>query len=530
MPDSPVTPPRPLGSFLPESGGTAPKFGLRGDLSTPISEIAEDSRKVGPGWLFVARRGRRFDGRAFVQDAIERGAAAVMTDDPEIASTIDVPCVLTEELPRLCAITAERFFGEPSSRLTLIGVTGTNGKSTVVHLCRSLLSGAGRKCGMVGTIEIDDGLGVRPATLTTPPSIEMSRTLATMVRSGCRAAAIEVSSHALTQDRVSGLRFGVGLFTNLTSEHLDEHGTMPRYAEAKSRLFAMLPGDGVAVVNADDPYMPQVAAPAECRVWQMSLRRDWGIHVKIASRSPLGMRLRMQGPWGVAHARIGLIGDHNAMNVLQAFAAAYAAGATPSDLTRALERATAPPGRLERVADGTPAVFVDYAHTPDALERVLATLRPICRGKLIAVFGCGGDRDRSKRPMMGEIGARLADVPIITSDNPRTEDPASIAGEVYGGVPDGERSRMRVVLDRAEAIATAIGEAGPDDVVLIAGKGHEDYQILRGEDGDEQRIAFDDRAHAFEALRRLRADPEITVRPGAMSPRPGGVSGQAPSP
>lgn len=530
MPEPSAISTRPLGSFLPEPGGSGPSFELRGDRSTPIAEIAEDSRKVGPGWLFVARRGRKFDGRAFVKDAVERGAAAVMTDDPEVASTIDVPCVLTNELPRLCAITAERFFGEPSSRLTLIGVTGTNGKSTVVHLCRTLLNGAGRKCGMVGTIEIDDGVGVRAATLTTPPSIELSRTLATMVRSGCRAAAVEVSSHALTQDRTSGVRFGVGVFTNLSSEHLDEHGTMPRYAEAKSRLFAMLPGDGVAVVNADDPYMPQVAAPAQCRVWQASLRRERGIHVKIASRTPTGMRLRMQGPWGVAHARIGLIGDHNAMNVLQAFAAAYASGATPSDLTRALERATAPPGRLEPVGEGSPAVFVDYAHTPDALERVLATLRPVCRGRLIVVFGCGGDRDRSKRPMMGEIAARLADIPIITSDNPRTEDPASIAGEVYGGVPESDRSRVRVVLDRAEAIATAVSEAGPEDVVLIAGKGHEDYQILRGEGGGERRIAFDDRAHAFEALRGRRADPEITVRPGAMSPRPGGVSGQAPSP
>ena len=518
--------------------------------SVRICDITEDSRTVMPGSLFVARRGEKSDGRAFVPAAVGAGAVAILSDDPALRlpapsgsghTQEHAELLLTEDLPLAAARVAERFYGDASSKLTSVGVTGTNGKTTVTWLVHQALNLIGVRCGMMGTVCIDDGTEVAPATLTTPPALEVSRTISRMLESGCRACVMEASSHALHQRRVGGVRFRIGVFTNLTHDHLDYHGTMESYAECKAMLFESLPAGeervggggsagagegvngasrgGVAIVNVDDPWHTRMVRDTVARVVRCSLvaggvgssgGAEWrGV---VESTGLAGMECRVLGrtmsgevDWSL---RLPLIGEHNLMNALQAMAVLDEMGVAAEDIRATMESSKAPPGRLELVtawADPL-AVYVDYAHTDDALRRVLTVGRSVVRsgsgerGRLWVVFGCGGDRDRTKRPKMGNAAAELADRLVITSDNPRTEDPRAIVEQVLAGVPSQARGKSVVEMDRRRAIELAIREAQPGDLVIVAGKGHEDYQILPDGHGGTTKIHFDDREVAREAL------------------------------
>jgi UDP-N-acetylmuramoyl-L-alanyl-D-glutamate--2,6-diaminopimelate ligase len=483
---------------------------LRG-VDLDISRVTDDSREAGPGCLFVARTGTAADGRAFAADAVRRGAAAVMFvgEDPlageaAAAHAVRVRLPAGTDLARFAAVLADRIEGCPSQWLDLVGVTGTNGKTTIAFLVQQFLRAAGRRCGVIGTVVIDDGMEARPAALTTPGAIETAAVLGRMVRNGCSACAMEVSSHALDQGRADALRFRTAVFTNLTGDHLDYHGTMERYAEAKSRLFALLPPDGTAVVNVDDPWHAAMLAPCRGRVLRCSLRGAADCSAEIHEARLGWQDATFTGPWGSARVRLPVVGRHNAMNALQSAAAAWTVGVGADAVARTLAACQAPPGRLEPVTgpEDPFAVLVDYAHTDDALLNVLSALRPLVgpKGRLVTVFGCGGDRDRTKRPRMMDVACTRSDRVVVTSDNPRTEDPEAIIDEVMSGRPAGALAEVVRCTDREEAIRRAVGEAGPGDIVLIAGKGHEDYQIV----GRERR-PFDDRAVARAALGRVPA-------------------------
>ena len=526
-----------------------------------ITDLTEDSRTATPGCLFIARGGTKTDGRKFIADAIARGAVAVLSDDPNVEVPSRVALILTNgnpsdavktggpqalasagaenaeggnSYPALIARLAERFFGNPSARVTLIGLTGTNGKTTTTHLIHQLLNGdrlaasgrrggngaVQRKCGLIGTVLTDDGRETKPSTLTTPSAIDVSRALARMVAHGCTHAVMEVSSHALDQGRVAALRFDVGVFTNLTGDHLDYHGSMPAYAASKARLFEMLPGErdgGLAVVNADDESAPRMVRDCKARVARCRLSEDGQAEAraKVIALHPTGTEVEFVGLWGAFEILLPLVGRHNVCNALQAACVAWRCGLTREDLVEILARVQAPPGRLEPVTRaGEPfGVFVDYAHTDDALENVLSALRPTvpAGGRLTVVFGCGGDRDKTKRPRMATVACRLADRVVITSDNPRTESPGAIIADILTGVPYETRRSVLTQADRRLAIEECIAAAKPRDVIVIAGKGHEDYQIV----GTVKR-PFDDRIVAREAVDR-RLDSERASRPdGAL--------------
>ncbi len=474
---------------------------VRGSGRSDVSEIVEDSRCASTGCLFVARAGTTLDGRAFIAEAVAGGAVAVLTDQP---ASVGPPVVVLAcaDVPLAAALLAERFCGRPSEALTLVGITGTNGKTTTAHLVHQILNRGGVRCGLVGTVRIDDGAVVTAASLTTPPAIELSRALRAMVDSGCTCAVVEASSHALDQKRTAGLRFDGAVFTNLSGDHLDYHRTFDAYAEAKAILFESIGPEGWAVVNADDPVSERMSRRCRGRVVTCGLRaRDAECRAEVVRETAGGCEVVFGGPWGRLEVALPLIGRHNVANALQAAAVCHLLGLDRSALAAGLSRCAAPPGRLEPVsgADHEFSVLVDYAHTDDALENVLRALRPLVggAGRLRVVFGCGGDRDRSKRPRMAAVAWRYADEVIITSDNPRTEDPQRIVDEVVAGVPRERRGETTCLLDRREAIDRAIERARPGDVVLIAGKGHEDYQII----GTVKR-PFDDRRVAAAAVVR----------------------------
>lgn len=467
-----------------------------------VRDLTDDSRRVEPGSLFLARAGARADGRDHIADAVRRGAVGVVCDSPATGAhrraAGNVPLVEVESLGAVTGVISERFFGEPAKRLRLIGVTGTNGKTSVAHLATGILRGMGVETACIGTLGCDLGGEVLRTGLTTPGAIELSRLLAHAVKHGARAAVIETSSHALEQGRVAALRFDVGVFTNLSRDHLDDHGDMASYGAAKARLFSGLDADALAIVNAADPSCDTMLARCDASV----LRCGADATVEIARASLDHLELRLRGAWGDVAAAPALIGEFNAMNALQAFGAAQRVcellDITTEGLAEALSGLSEPAGRLERVAAARPAVFVDYAHTPAALEAALLGLRPLTEGRLVCVFGCGGDRDRGKRPEMGRVVSELADFAVVTSDNPRTEEPAGIIADVVRGMSGNATSVVEVRRDLA--IQQAIECAGDDDTVLIAGKGHEDYQLLPGGNGGVRRIRFDDRAFARTAL------------------------------
>jgi UDP-N-acetylmuramoyl-L-alanyl-D-glutamate--2,6-diaminopimelate ligase len=466
-----------------------------------VQGLAMDSRRVRPGDLFFALGGQKSRGDAHVSDALARGATAVVTA-PETAAAVpaSVPCIEVAE-PRLAlAQAAARWFKHPARALKVIAVTGTNGKSTTTFLVDAILRTAGMRSGVIGTTgyRIDDEQ--RPAAFTTPEALELQGLLREMADRGLQAVALEVSSHALVQHRSHGLEFDVAVFTNLTHDHLDFHGTLEAYRDAKLMLF-----DGrntprstkpaTAVINHDDPAGPDVRAAAVSAGLAVIGygTRHAEIEIEAVTPGPKGLKLQLAYR-GVEHAiDLPLLGSYNAWNAAAAFGSALALGITADVAVRGLAMARGVPGRLERVDQAQSfTVAVDYAHTPDALERSLAAIREHGARRVLLVFGCGGDRDRAKRPVMGAIAARDADLAWVTNDNPRSEDPAAIAEQVRAGDPQG---RLRVELDRRRAIAAAIEAAAPGDAVLIAGKGHETTQTI----GDQVE-AFDDREVARELL------------------------------
>jgi UDP-N-acetylmuramoyl-L-alanyl-D-glutamate--2,6-diaminopimelate ligase len=474
-----------------------PEREVLGPLPRTVSGLTDDSRQVTAGGCFVAVRGLRADGHRFIPQAVERGARAVVAEPPDPLPGQAVGRILVPDTRRTLPRLADAYYGHPSHALTVVGITGTNGKTTTSYLCEALLRARGLATGVIGTIQYVVRGRAREAGQTTPEAIELQGLLAEMVTAGVGGVAMEVSSHALALHRVDGVGFDVAVFTNLTQDHLDFHRTMEAYAAAKRRLFAELlkPG-GTAVLNADDPVGAEWAAALPGRALTFGLATGHAIH-PIQHRSGLdGIRLRATSPAGPIDLVSPLIGEHNVMNLLGGVGAGVALGLAPAVISSALASVTRVPGRFEQVHAGQDfLVVVDYAHTPDALHRVLETARRLTPGRLAVVFGAGGDRDRGKRPVMGRIAATLADRVWLTSDNPRSEDPAAIIEEIAAGVrppPPGGCARDP---DRREAIRQALEWARSGDTVVIAGKGHEPYQIIA-----DQVLPFDDRLVARELL------------------------------
>ena len=505
----------PLHSLLRKSGlEVPPALG-----EAVVIGVSCDSRRVGPGTLFVGVPGGQVDGGLFWPKALSSGAVAAVIGAAAAAqcppSVTDPVLVVQEPLAEVAGRLAAAFWGEPSQQLALIGVTGTNGKTTTTYLIEHLAAACGQPVALFGTLSNRWPGHSATASHTTAFADELQRQLAEAVAAGARVGAMEVSSHALDQARVAGCHFAGAVFTNLTQDHLDYHPSMQAYFEAKALLFASERLAGGAVVNIDDPWGAQLAERLAgilgARLWRCSLATP--AEVAGAGGTELGVRDLVFGadgvsgtlvsPLGSGPFRSPLVGRFNLMNLLQAVGALLQQGLEPAPLLAAIESFRGVPGRMERVVlaggggTGLPAVLVDYAHTPDGLENALAACRPFCSGRLICVFGCGGDRDRGKRPQMAAIAARLADRVVVTSDNPRTEDPQRILDDVVAGIPAG--TDLVVEGDRAAAIAAGIAAAATGDLVLIAGKGHEDYQIL-----GTTKIHFDDREEAQKAL-RLRA-------------------------
>ena len=574
---------------------------VSGSGDTLVTDLTEDSRQVVVGCMFVARRGEHFDGRNYVPAAVRAGAVAILSDDADLINQFraeDIAAggsgegiafvVIEEDFDIGIAVIAERFFGNPSKELVLIGITGTNGKTTTAHLVQHLLNTAGTygvhkinedipqldfKCGLIGTVCIHDGKDEKPASLTTPFAIDLSRTLAVMVENGCNCAVMEISSHALAQNRVAGLEFKAAVFTNLSGDHLDYHSDMEEYATAKAKLFEMVSESSIVVVNSDDPATDRMlrnckaARIIKCRVYsegewiqyndkynfaanghidtndvinddvvddddekdaaddleievkfhdmdldtvlESTLMEETADHIEniqdvewsgfedgadsgkpralecwagIITCTARGILLEYAAPWGEFQIELPLLGRHNVANALQASAIAATAGLTAAELYMGLINCQAPPGRLQRVTeiDEPFTVLVDYAHTDDALDNVLSSVRSVVPegGRLLVVFGCGGDRDKSKRPRMGEVACNVADVVYVTSDNPRTEDPTAIINDIMAGVDLTVNDQILVEPDRKAAITHCILQMKPGDVLVIAGKGHEDYQII----------------------------------------------------
>ena len=477
----------------------------------PISSITSDSRLVGEGTLFLGLPGERVDGGRFWHQALQDGAAAAVIGP---AAAQEFPpgagqpvVVVSDSVARTVGELAAAYWGHPCRRMGLIGVTGTNGKTTTTHLIEHLAVQAGRPTALFGTLVNRWPGHSITATHTTSVADRLQAQLANAASAGSQLAAMEVSSHALVQQRVAGCRFAGAVFTNLTQDHLDYHQTMEAYFEAKARLFAapLLEGDGpTAVVNGDDPWGRRLAEQLGERCWCSSLA-DPQAELQMADLQMTGQGVsgRLISPVGSGAFHSPLLGRFNLMNLLQSVGVLLQRGLPLDPLLGAVGSFRGVPGRMQRVvvegaeAAALPTVLVDYAHTPDGLENALAASRPFAEGRLVCVFGCGGDRDRGKRPQMAAIAARLADRVVVTSDNPRTEDPDQILADVVAGIPSG--TELRVERDRARAIAEAIAEASAADLVLIAGKGHEDYQILGTE-----KVHFDDREQAEQALRQRR--------------------------
>ena len=470
---------------------------VTGTLARDVTSICYDSRQVGPGSLFCAIEGNRVDGHAFIEQAIERGATAVVSQKPNL--TTRATHIQVQDSREALARLAATFYADPSTRLRLVGVTGTNGKTTTTFLIKHLLERAGQPTGLIGTVGYQIGQRVLPAHRTTPESVDLQELFSQALDAGCVNLAMEVSSIALALNRVDEVRFRVGVFTNLTQDHLDFHRGMKEYFQAKEKLFAMISSDlpevGAAVINVDDPYGQQLVARFSDRLtvltYGMGARADFRASSFRVESTGTSYQLDVKGKSYLV--RVPLIGRFNIYNSLAALAAASSLGVDIRSSVLALARAPQIPGRLEAVpAKRQFQVFVDYAHTDDALSNVMKTCRDLNPARLIVVFGCGGDRDRAKRPLMGAVADQFADYAIVTSDNPRKEDPEAIIREVVAGF---KGKKFETIVDRREAINRAITLARPRDIVLIAGKGHEKYQEFH-----DHTVPFDDIEVALRAL------------------------------
>lgn len=460
-----------------------------------IDHLAHDSRKVGPHGLFVAIRGEQADGHLFIDKAVQNGAIAIVCEavpEDAVAQASGTAFVHVTNSRAALAELSAAFYGDPAHQLKLVGVTGTNGKTTTTFLLHHLLTTLGERTGLIGTIELRLGGAPIEASLTTPDALEINRLLRTMVTQGCTACVMEVSSHALDQDRVRGLRYDAALFTNLTRDHLDYHPSLQHYLAAKKKLFDGLTPEATALYNRDDAAGPQMVADTAAHVVSYGRTPEADLQVEVLANRLDGLRLRLDG----RERTFRLVGLFNAYNLLAAYGAGRALGYAPGDVLDALATAAPVPGRFEqfRFASGT-TVIVDYAHTPDALENVLQTIhetRP-AEAAVWCLFGCGGDRDRDKRRLMGAIAERHADRVIVTSDNPRTEDPEAIMNDIRRGMD--RPGEALWIVDRRAAIREAAARARPGDVVLVAGKGHEPYQVI----GTEKR-PFDDREEVKQSF------------------------------
>jgi UDP-N-acetylmuramoyl-L-alanyl-D-glutamate--2,6-diaminopimelate ligase len=508
-----------LGTLVAASHTLAPDARGRvadaGRQNTTNQGVTHDSRAVTEGVVFVAIRGQRADGGAFAVDAARRGAAAIVSEAPAPPG-IDVPWIQTPDARLALAELAGIFFDNPSHALTVVGVTGTNGKTTSTYLLAAVFDAAGMACGRMGTVTVRVGPAAtdeRDAAHTTPEAPEVQRFLREMVDNGCKACAMEVSSHALALHRVSGVRFAAGVFTNLTRDHLDFHVDMKQYFAAKRRLFEMLPAGAPAVINVDDPYGQELAASVPNAV-TFALQRQAAVRATGIQSTLEGLAFQVETPRGALSIRSPLVGRPNVYNILGVVAATHALGVDPKAIEEGISRLDGVPGRFQVVSSSTDEVrvVVDYAHTDDALKNLLETARPLTSGRLITVFGCGGDRDRTKRPLMGNVASRLSDLVVLTSDNPRSEDPMRIIDEIKRGIvmpaepgaPQRPTTPLQVHPERRKAIEQAIRAAEPGDLVIIAGKGHEKYQVTA-----ERTIPFDDVEVAQAALASRRRGSRV---------------------
>ena len=476
---------------------------LIGDKDTVIRDIAHDSRKVGPGTLFVCMVGVHVDGHKFIPQAVEKGAVAILTEK-EITAPAGAAVLRVENLTEALETMVPYFHDYPARRMRLIGITGTNGKTTTSYMTRAILRAAGHKVGLIGTIQIMIEDEVLPIHNTTPDVVELQHTLALMADRGMDYVVMEVSSHALDQNRVAGCEFDTAVFTNLTQDHLDYHKTLENYKLAKARLFDLLSDrsnqkqNKTAVVNIDDGAGSTMLEHAACSHITYAIHKAADLQAQDIHVHAGGADFTIAGAFGTMPLQLKITGIFNVYNVMSAVGAALAEHIDPACIRQTLQEFRSVPGRFELVDEGQDfSVIVDYAHTPDGLENILHTARQIAKKRIITVFGCGGDRDRTKRPIMGHIAAELSDVVIATSDNPRTEDPEFILSQVEAGVRETLGSKQHEkITDRRTAIFRAVELAEPEDIVVIAGKGHEDYQILK-----DRTIHFDDKEVAREAIR-----------------------------
>ena len=459
----------------------------KGSKEVDVSSMTANSKSTQPGSLFIARRGKTGDGHRFIAEAISAGASAVLTDmyDPFLT----VVQIIHPDVNNLEAELAKRFYKDPAQKLSIFGVTGTSGKTTTTFLMKYLLEEQ-VPCGLIGTVSWMTGKKVLPATHTTPDLLTLMQLFYEMNEDGCKSVVMEVSSHAIDQGRVKGLKFAAAVYTNLSQDHLDYHQTMEEYAEVKSRLFAHAE---LSIINGDDPWAARMIQSAK-KVLRYGLNPEFELYASNLQLTPQGMTFDVHWNKETAAFKTVLIGRFNVYNILAATAIALSQGMSLQKIGSKLENFSGVPGRLERVVNlKNLQVFVDYSHKPDALKNVLQTLTELKKGRLITVFGCGGCRDAQKRPQMAAISESFSDLTIVTNDNPRSEDPAEIAKQVISGF---QKKTYLVELDRKKAIGQALELANPDDIILIAGKGHEAYQIFA-----HQTVAFDDREVVKEACR-----------------------------
>lgn len=460
-----------------------------------INKVTDDSRKVSAGDLFVAVRGYSLDASNFVDSALKSGARAIVTEK-DFGSPKGVVRILVDDTRAAMSVIADNFYDHPSSKLKIVGITGTNGKTTITYLMEGIIKASGGDAGVIGTINHRIKGKVLPSKNTTPGPLELQGMLADMVESKIDYAVMEVSSHSLDQGRVENVLFDVGVFTNLTSDHLDYHKTTANYFKAKKRLFDKLKTKGVAILNADDKKVASLKRSIKSRVVTYGVKKKADVTAKDIALSMNGTRFTVNAPGMSFKICTKLIGIHNVSNILAAVAGAIALKIPRECIIKGIESVECVSGRLEAVdARQSFKVFVDFAHTEDALFNVLSLLREVARKRIVTVFGCGGNRDRTKRPLMGKVACEYSDHVIITSDNPRFEDPRAIIDEIERGVK-GRFSNYDIVLDREEAIDRALGLASKDDIIIIAGKGHESHQVIK-----DKSMPFDDREVAFRILK-----------------------------
>jgi UDP-N-acetylmuramoyl-L-alanyl-D-glutamate--2,6-diaminopimelate ligase len=483
-----------------------------------VTSLHYDTRTVKPGGLFVAIQGFATDGHRYIQQAVESGAVAVVSQKP---TEVSLPVFQVSDSRKALAVMADRFYGRPSRSLTIIGITGTNGKTTTAYLIENILVTAGLRVGVIGTVNYRYRGNMFDNPVTTPESLDLQRILAEMVSAGVTHVILEVSSHAIDLSRVHGCRMDLGVFTNLTQDHLDHHGSMDQYWACKRRLFTEYLGfekKALAVVNTDNPQGLELVSDLSYPCITTGHSSGSMIHSETMTIDVKGIRGMVATPHGRFHVDSALVGRHNLENILSAVGVGSALGQPIETIQTGIHRTRSVPGRLERVPDSTDRpVYVDYAHTPDALENVLKALKRLSPGRIICIFGCGGDRDKAKRPLMGQMAARFSDLAIVTSDNPRSEKPADIIQDILPGIRRFQQHEYTVQElqdgfthkgycrepDRKRAIQTGIHAAKPDDMVLIAGKGHETYQII-----GNKTIPFDDRAVAQSVLSSLQVEVE----------------------